>query len=312
MMPKVSIIMATYNRAQYILESIQSIQAQSHQDWECIIIDDGGTDNTPEILAPILEQDTRFKYFRRTPDYQKGLPGSRNYGIDLAQGDYIIFFDDDDIAHPQNLELCVQELAKKEISFCKYSRGVFFNDFNYKFDFSKEYNSFFIDSNDVERIIKYEIHIKSCDVMWKKKCFIENRFAENILYCEDWELYSRIVSAGFRGVSIDKCLFFYRKHQNSMTGEFYGNDPIRRESYSEALLLVVQNLKEKKLLSNSLLRYLVQISLGFKEYDLFNAVLSVLELPKFEKLKWQLFYIVLPVRLWFYGIWKKLKKDLKK
>ena len=304
--------MATYNRAHFIVESLQSIQNQTYQNWECLIIDDGGTDNTPEVILPILEQDNRFQFLKRSEAYKKGLSGCRNYGLDLAKGEYVIFFDDDDIAHPQNLELCVLELSKKGISFCRYSRDVFFNDFNYKFDYSKEYTSFFIDCNDVERIIKYEIHIKSCDVMWKKECFSNNRFAENILYCEDWELYSRIVSAGFEGVSIDKCLFFYRKHLNSMTGEFYGNDPIRRESYTEALLLVVHNLKEKKLLSYSLIHYFVQVSLNFKEFNLFNQILIILNLPRIEKNKWQLFYYILPFRLWFYGIWKRIKKRFNK
>lgn len=305
--PLVTIIMATYNRANFIVETLQSIRYQTFMDWECLIIDDGGTDNTNEVILPILEQDNRFQFLKRSESFKKGLPGCRNYGLDLAKGEYIIFFDDDDIAHPQNLELCVLELKKNDILFCRYDRNTFIGNFSYNFDYSKEYTSFYIDINDIEKIIKYEIHIKSCDVMWKKECFVENRFAENILYCEDWELYSRIVSEGFRGVSINKCLFFYRKHDNSMTGEFYGNDPIRRESYTEAILIVVQNLMEKELLTYSLIRYFVQISLGFKEYDLFNAILRVLVLPRYEKLKWQFLYYILPARLWFYGTWRKLK-----
>ena len=123
--PTVSIIMATYNRSQYIMESIKTIQNQTFKNYECLIIDDGSTDDTHEILHPLLETDTRFKYYRRTSKYSKGLPGSRNYGLDLAKGDYIIFFDDDDIAHPQNLEICVHELSTKDISFCRYIRKTF-------------------------------------------------------------------------------------------------------------------------------------------------------------------------------------------
>jgi len=306
--PKVTIIMATYNRAHFILETLHSIQAQTFDNWECLIIDDGGTDNTLEVITPIFELDIRFKFLKRPASFKKGLPGCRNYGIDLAKGDYIIFFDDDDIAHPQNLELCVLELANKDISFCRYSRDVFMGEFNYNFNYSKEYKSFYLDCKDIEKILKYEIHIKSCDVMWQKECFINNRFTENILYCEDWELYSRIVSTGFKGISIDKCLFFYRKHHNSMTGEFYGNDPIRRESYSEAILLVVRNLKEKELLSYSLLRYFVQISLNFKEFNLFPEMLKILEISEYKKLKWQVIYYILPARLCLYAIWKMFKK----
>jgi glycosyltransferase involved in cell wall biosynthesis len=86
---EVTIIMATYNRGHFIKETLRSIQKQTFENWECIIVDDGGTDNTSEIVAPICEQDTRFQFVKRTSDYG-GLPGCRNY-IRL-EGDYIIFF----------------------------------------------------------------------------------------------------------------------------------------------------------------------------------------------------------------------------
>ncbi|RTY84400.1 glycosyltransferase family 2 protein [Flavobacterium sp. LS1P28] len=307
-MPKVSIIMATYNRAEYILESLQSIQAQTFKDWECIIIDDGGTDNTAEILAPILKQNIRFKYFIRTSKYQKGLPGSRNYGLDLAQGDYVIFFDDDDIVHPQNLELCVKELSKQNVSFCRYLRNVFFDDFDYNFEFSKDYASFFVTKSDVEKLLINELPFNSCAVMWHRTCFDGNRFVEHLMYAEEWELYSRILSSDIKGISIEKCLFFGRKHADSNTGEFYSNNPIRRASKKDAILLVLENLKEKQLLSSSLLRYFVTMATDFKEYNLFTQIIALLELSIFEKIKWQFFYSTFPLRLSVYKLKKKSGK----
>lgn len=306
--PKVSIIMATYNRAHFLVETLKSVQAQSFKEWECLIIDDGGCDNTPEVISSFLEKDNRFQYVKRPNSYLKGLPGCRNYGLDLAKGDYIVFYDDDDIAHPQNLELCVLELADVTTSFCRYRRNVFFEDFDYNFDYSKIYTSFYIDQKDIERMLNNELPFNSCAVMWKAACFKNNRFNENLMYAEEWELYSRILSSGFRGVSIEKSLFFGRKHLNSNTGEFYSYNPIRRESYMKAILLVMQNLKEKELLSASLTRYFVTISKDFTEYNLFNAILNVLDLPTFEKLKWQLFYISYPIRLPIYKIKKALQK----
>ena len=88
----ISIIMATYNRAHFIKESLDSILNQSYENWECIIIDDGGMDNTAEVIDPILEGDSRFKFFQREKKYIKGLPGCRNMGLDLSVGDYIVFF----------------------------------------------------------------------------------------------------------------------------------------------------------------------------------------------------------------------------
>ena len=303
--PTVSIIMATYNRSHFILETISSIQNQTYSEFECLIIDDGGTDNTLEVIKPILNKDSRFKFSKRPDNYKKGLPGCRNYGIDSAQGDYIIFFDDDDIVHPQNLELCVKELEQEKFSFCRYERAVFFNDLDYSFDYSEIYSSFEISMNDVEKLLNHELPFNSCAVMWKKACFEQNRFIEHLMYAEEWELYSRILSSGAKGISINKCLFYGRKHPNSNTGEFFQNNPIRRASQSDAVVLVVQNLKEKELLTNSLIQYLITVSIGFKEYNLFNQILKVLDLGLLMKLKWNLFYISHPLRLPIYKMKKK-------
>ena len=306
---KVTIIMATYNRSHFILETLISVQNQTYLEWECIIVDDGGTDNTSEIVAPILEQDTRFQFVKRTSDYEKGLPGCRNHGLDLAKGDYIIFFDDDDIAHPQNLELCVLELSKRNVSFCRYIRDVFTGDFEYAFDYSKEYTSFYIDRHDIERILKNKLLFNSCAVMWKKECFEHNRFVENLMYAEEWELYSRIISGGVKGISINKSLFYGRKHADSNTGEFFSNNPVRRASNAQAIYLVIKNLKEKKMLSYTILKYFIQVALIYREYNLFERIVNTLDLSKMEELRWRLFYTHLPLRLYFYGIYmKKYKK----
>jgi glycosyltransferase involved in cell wall biosynthesis len=305
--PKVTVIMATYNRANYIYETLLSIQSQIFTNWECLIIDDGGTDNTEIIIAPMLHNDKRFQFLKRPESYKKGLPGCRNYGLDLAQGDYVIFFDDDDIAHPQNLELCVLELSKNEVSFCRYIRDVFFNDFHYKFDFSSNYTSFLITAKDIASILRFELPFNSCAIMWKKECFEENRFVEHLMYAEEWELYPRILSNGFEGVSIEKTLFYGRKHQDSNTGEFYNNDPIRRASYAEAILLVVQNLKAKQMLTKPIIRYFVQVSRDYKNFNLLKNIELILGFTAVKSLELRLFYFILPLRLFFY----KKKKQIK-
>lgn len=307
MNPTVSIIMATYNREQFIVESLISIQNQTFLDWECLIIDDGGTDNTRAVIDSIIAKDSRFQYSKRPNSYIKGLPGCRNYGLDLAKGEYIIFFDDDDIAHPQNLECCVEELANQDISFCRYIREVFVGDFHYIFDYSNTYTSFNIDKKDIERMLNNEIQFNSCAVMWRASCFEKNRFVETLLFAEEWELYTRIVSSGYGGISINKSLFYGRKHPKSNTGEYDRKNPIRRASYAEAAFLVVQNLKEKQLLTYSLKRYFIAFSINFEEYNLFQNILNLLELPTFEKIQWQIFYEVLPLRLKFHRMKKQLK-----
>ncbi|TDE02048.1 glycosyltransferase family 2 protein [Flavobacterium sandaracinum] len=309
--PTVTIIMATYNRANFIVESLLSIQKQTFLDWECLIIDDGGTDNTKEVVESFIEKDNRFKFYLRTNDYLKGLPGSRNYGLDIAKGDFIIFFDDDDIPHPQNLQICVSELSNNnDIYFCRYVRNVFFEGFHYDFDLSKDYTHFYINDKDILQMLNNELQFNSCAVMWKKICFKKHRFVETLMYAEEWELYSRIVSAGYHGISIDKCLFYGRKHLRSNTGEFYSNNPIRRASYVDAIILVVQNLKQKQLLTYSLKRYFIATAIDYEEYNLFDGILYVLDLPKFEKVKWRVFYAILPFRLKIHWLKKVVKNKI--
>lgn len=308
--PQVTIIMATYNRASFIVETLLSIQNQIFTDWECLIIDDGGTDNTAEVIAPVLEKDKRFQLLKRPDVYLKGLPGCRNYGLDFAKGEYIIFFDDDDIVHPQNLELSVLELSRNEVSFCRYIREVFYDTFDYNFDYSKDYKSFFIDERDVFRVLNQDLPFNSCAVLWKKECFAVNRYAEYLSHAEEWELYSRILSTGVKGISIDKSLFFARKHSNSMTGQYFRLDPKRTQSNIDAILLVIKNLKEKKLLSYSIIRYFVVMSHGYREYDLFGQLMKQLDCTGFDYNKWRLFYLVLPLRLKFYLLKKRIIKRI--
>lgn len=288
--------MATYNRSHFILETLLSIQNQTYSEFECLIIDDGGTDNTLEVITQILNNDSRFKFLKRPDNYKKGLPGCRNYGIDLAQGDYIIFFDDDDIVHPLNLELCVLELARNDVSFCRYIRGYFQNKFDYSFDYSKTYDSFFIDKRDVFKLLNQSLPFNSCAVLWKKECFDGNRYTEHLLHAEEWELYSRILSTGIVGISINKTLYFARQHSNSMTGQYFRLDPKRSLSNVHAILLVLKNLKEKELLNYSVIRYFVAMSHGYAEFNLFEKILETLELNKINNLKWRMFYFVLPLR----------------
>ena len=306
--PQISIIMATYNRQQFILESLLSIQNQTYTNFECLIIDDGGTDKTLENITSLLQRDSRFTYHKRNNKYLKGLPGTRNCGLDFAKGTYIIFFDDDDIVHPQNLEICVKELKQSNIDFCRYLRTAFINKFDYNFDLTKSFTKFNIDKNNIQAIIKDELPLNSCAVMWKKKCFFENRFVENLMYAEEWELYTRIISKGFKGISINKVLFFGRKHQKSNTGEFYNNDPIRRESKSNAIILIIKSLNENKLLSNHILKYFISTSIDFKEFRLFNNILKLIDLSIFNTLKWKIYYHSYCFRAPIYKIRKQYLK----
>lgn len=92
----VSIIIPTFNRATYIGNAIDSIIAQTYVNWECMVIDDGSTDKTFELVSNYCIEDKRIRYLLRPESFPKGANGSRNYGLSESQGDYIAFCDDDD------------------------------------------------------------------------------------------------------------------------------------------------------------------------------------------------------------------------
>lgn len=99
-MVKISIIVPCYNQAQYLDECLNSVLNQQFQDWECIVINDGSSDNTEAIAAKWTEKDSRFKYFRKE---NGGVCSARNYGIERAIGEWILPLDGDNYINPDYL-----------------------------------------------------------------------------------------------------------------------------------------------------------------------------------------------------------------
>ena len=80
--PLVSIIIPTYNRAHFIGETLESVLAQTYHNWECIVIDDGSTDYTDELMEFYCEKDSRIQYYHRPSHKPKGANACRNYGFE--------------------------------------------------------------------------------------------------------------------------------------------------------------------------------------------------------------------------------------
>jgi len=127
--PLVSIIIPTYNRAHLIGETLFSLQKQIYKNWECIIVDDGSTDNTLEVLTSFKESDNRFKVFVRPSKRPKGANACRNIGFSKCNGTYVKFFDSDDLMKPSFLSNqvdCMQ--ANSNLDFCATFWEVFYED----------------------------------------------------------------------------------------------------------------------------------------------------------------------------------------
>ncbi|MBU4480618.1 glycosyltransferase family 2 protein, partial [Patescibacteria group bacterium] len=118
--PTVSVIIPTYNRAHLIDRSIQSVLNQTYQDFELIVVDDGSTDNTEDIIRQFQEKDKRIKYIKH--DKNKGGSAARNSGIKMSCGDYIAFLDSDDEWQSKKLEKQIKHLNKNHFeSFISYT-----------------------------------------------------------------------------------------------------------------------------------------------------------------------------------------------
>lgn len=107
-MPKVSIVLPTYNGSKWISSAIESIVNQSYLDWELLVLDDGSTDGTDKIILEFCAKDSRVIYIKNEKNL--GLQKTLNKGINLAKGEYIARIDDDD-------KWCDKDKLKKQIDF---------------------------------------------------------------------------------------------------------------------------------------------------------------------------------------------------
>jgi glycosyltransferase involved in cell wall biosynthesis len=125
---KVSVIIPVYNTEKYLDEAINSIISQTLQEIEIIIINDGSTDNSAQILERFAQQDSRIKII--TLEENKGQSVARNTGMKIMKGEFIYFFDSDDILESDCLELCYQKMTKKDYDFLIFDRTPFLTEDN--------------------------------------------------------------------------------------------------------------------------------------------------------------------------------------
>ena len=199
-MAKISIIIPTYNYAQYICEAIESVLNQTYKDFEIIVVDDGSTDNTKEVIKPYLN---KIKYI-----YQQnsGPSAARNRGIKEAKGEYIAFLDADDIWLAQKLELQIKFMEKEKEVGLIFSDMILFNEKGIiKNSFLKEklfFNKLSIKPlSSTEKVIYdnvfnallQENFIPTNTVIVKKECFNKVGFFDETLFSvEDRDMWLRI------------------------------------------------------------------------------------------------------------------------
>lgn len=300
MYPKVSIILATFNRCHLIQESLNAIMNQTFKSFECIIIDDGSEDETQIIVKDYVKKDNRFKFILRSEDYTKGLSGARNNGLDQINGDYIVFFDDDDIPHPQLLELSISSLEKnKKANYCKYNKLSFQGHFDVSLISKIEQLSYLkVQDRVVEDMVLGNFAFASCTVLWRKKCFTNHRFNEALYYAEEWECFQRVLCDFERGLFTDDVLYYNRKHDKSNTGKFWRNNKESINSKKRAILLIANNLKLKGRLTKTIEKLFLNQAIHFRDRILFFKILKLSQSASNTDI----------LRFYVFPIWRFFKK----
>lgn len=210
-MSVISVIIPAYNAEKTILETIQSLQQQTFSDFELIVINDGSTDQTVELLSTI--EDSRIKIF----SYENGgLPGARNRGIARATGEYVTFIDADDLWTPDKLELQLAALQQHPEAGVAYSWTAFINE---KSEFLYVWEPLFYEG-DVYRQLLVKNFISSGSNILVRRQFIEKagEFDSSLKSAEDWDYYLRL-AAQCAFVLVPKYQILYRRSSQSMTSK---------------------------------------------------------------------------------------------
>ncbi|WP_313113741.1 glycosyltransferase family 2 protein [Aequorivita sediminis] len=206
--PLVSIIIPTYNRAHLIGETLDSVLAQTYQNWECIVVDDGSTDGTEELMAEYMAKDTRFQYHHRPKDRLPGGNAARNYGFEVSKGEYIQWFDSDDLMMPEKIEIKVCWLLDKNVDFvvCEGAEIVDEKSLSYL----KKWKLYETDIALLEHI-KGNLVFGTNGPLFNKQ-YLNNTtlFDEELRISQEWEFFSRLLISSPRVGIINKVLYLYR------------------------------------------------------------------------------------------------------
>ena len=180
--PFFSIVIPTYNRANLLLKAVASVIAQTFHDWELIIVDDGSTDNTAEVIKQVKDERVRYIY-----QVNAERCAARNNGIDNASGKYICFLDSDDYFLPERLQLLYSEITSQNFAEVMFYTGLLVekND-----EIAPQGIQLKATDNVMNDILQSNIH--SQQVALHSKILREFKYDKRFRIGEDMELWLRI------------------------------------------------------------------------------------------------------------------------
>ena len=215
MPPKASIVMPVHNVAAYVAESIASVQAQTFESWELIVVEDGSTDGTEGIVQVLANADPRIRLFSQR---NAGVASARNRGLDMAQGEFLVFLDGDDLWRRDYLERAVGKLEETQADF--FFCGVAYLETNGSLRpcVMKPLQGISGSAPLVEGVLSGEITFCMGSVAIRMTPEIRGlRFTEGCRHGEDTEYLLRVLPVARSACFLEEPLFLYRVRPGSAT-----------------------------------------------------------------------------------------------
>ena len=284
----VSIVVTSYNKAPYLEQSVQSVLDQTYPEIECLIVDDGSTDNTREVGERLAATYSRVSYYYKT---NGGISSARNFSFPLFEGEWVQFLDADDWIAEDKIEAqlkCLQDYPR--------DRVVFYSD----------YERVFMDRDDtilnrtpyhIGQLSKAQLmaRLLVCPdfladspfpllqqtMLMSRDLFREKSFDESLKACEDREFVLNLLHRDVPFVHVPIVGAFYRKHQSNLTDR----GPLMRASYARYFELVRQRYPDLLPLCQKSIHFLLEKTLEEKDRQTFHQVLPLVTqfpVPLFE------------------------------
>jgi glycosyltransferase involved in cell wall biosynthesis len=264
----VSVILPTFNRARFLQEAFASIQNQRWGNWELIVVDDGSTDATPDLVAQVRAScDRPISYVHQE---NKGAYAARNTGLDHVTGDYVSFFDSDDLWLPEYLERCVTALDRHDdvdwvYAACRSvdeSTGRILAPSSFLVN-GKPRPFLSLHGRDIGSLrILDDPAVLHCQIssglyaglqnsVIRRRVFETARFWDDYRVVEDVLFLTRTLSRGFRIGYINEVLVIYRVHDDNSSASVMGASAARLLPIFEEEVRGIERLRAEVPLASS-------------------------------------------------------------
>ena len=215
----ISIIVPIYNVENYLRHCLESIQNQTYQNFECLLINDGSSDNSAEICREYVEKDSRFRYFEKE---NGGVSSTRNLGIERSKGQYITFIDSDDWVDSDYLELLYMKINEynADLAVLTYKQYSMNDGCFYLHVWEQDYYERYYTGNELlNSLPNLENYDSTFNVSWGKlfkRNFLETAtFNEQRIMGEDLEFNFKIFLQIKSCIYLNKALYNFRQHHLS-------------------------------------------------------------------------------------------------